>query len=787
MSMHSTDTDSDAHLSDFIASDSDEGMDVDLSTEEVDEGSGTGIFAGHTFGIHGSQPGMTRGQIAKLLKSEGGRVMSDLSGLTAGPQKRKVDKGKGKATAKEDRATRAAREVKRLRLTHLILGGELWSRQGSKAADLLIDVLLKANEANRTPEDPNKDRVWLLPLDWVKASIEKQELQPEADYDYDRTDEEKKRERAKELAEERRQNDGKSKYAPGERRRVESEKEMQKEMAREVALERAPLRTEQAFSGLPVAVVPPPSVPSVSEDDVLSVIAQLGCDRSRAGGSNTSTLAAAASEEAESLFLAHLFTAFDSLAALDASFRPPAAGLARSFPRQSTLGRLCALVKSRVVAKEVVGDAVEALLSTPGASTNGTDGGWVVTVLEILPALTTDASQPKQRQLLSRFFTLVAALPSMVMQNVQRYLRASDYPAEAFREKVALATGFLECIVVRAIKQTAVPPNELYGKDEAIKGAAKVARYLSEANSATTRLPLSAFYISSLDALDATALCADYQSYLLPGSGFSFSRYSFLLSPKAKAKLLWAEASLVEQSCAGSSEELSLVIRREQLDADSFIQLTQYRSKLMKPLSVTLDGKPGREKEWATLVADQLFHASGMFTANSGSSKVWFNPAFAFEGDAYWLAGVLVALVLLNEIEIDLPLPRAIYRTLLSAPHTLADLAQIHPSLARELQHLLSLADAGAVARMRLKFVGEYEAWGEKVVVDLVAGGRELGVTLLNRDEYVRLLLAFHLSTSIASQVSLFKSGFREACRAKSLELFAAEELEEVLSGKADG
>ncbi|BGP12509.1 hypothetical protein JCM10213v2_000426 [Rhodosporidiobolus nylandii] len=728
MSMHSTDTDSDAHLSDFIASDSDEGMDVDLSTEEVDEGSGTGIFAGHTFGIHGSQPGMTRGQIAKLLKSEGGRVMSDLSGLTAGPQKRKVDKGKGKATAKEDRATRAAREVKRLRLTHLILGGELWSRQGSKAADLLIDVLLKANEANRTPEDPNKDRVWLLPLDWVKASIEKQELQPEADYDYDRTDEEKKRERAKELAEERRQNDGKSKYAPGERRRVESEKEMQKEMAREVALERAPLRTEQAFSGLPVAVVPPPSVPSVSEDDVLSVIAQLG-----------------------------------------------------------TLGRLCALVKSRVVAKEVVGDAVEALLSTPGASTNGTDGGWVVTVLEILPALTTDASQPKQRQLLSRFFTLVAALPSMVMQNVQRYLRASDYPAEAFREKVALATGFLECIVVRAIKQTAVPPNELYGKDEAIKGAAKVARYLSEANSATTRLPLSAFYISSLDALDATALCADYQSYLLPGSGFSFSRYSFLLSPKAKAKLLWAEASLVEQSCAGSSEELSLVIRREQLDADSFIQLTQYRSKLMKPLSVTLDGKPGREKEWATLVADQLFHASGMFTANSGSSKVWFNPAFAFEGDAYWLAGVLVALVLLNEIEIDLPLPRAIYRTLLSAPHTLADLAQIHPSLARELQHLLSLADAGAVARMRLKFVGEYEAWGEKVVVDLVAGGRELGVTLLNRDEYVRLLLAFHLSTSIASQVSLFKSGFREACRAKSLELFAAEELEEVLSGKADG
>lgn len=91
------------------------------SSSESDD---SGMFADLTFFIHGQWAGRTYARVARLVKDNGGRVVKDVGDID---------------------------------LSHAIVSGQLWSRQGTVSADLTIRAIIAANEDNRSEEDENQN------------------------------------------------------------------------------------------------------------------------------------------------------------------------------------------------------------------------------------------------------------------------------------------------------------------------------------------------------------------------------------------------------------------------------------------------------------------------------------------------------------------------------------------------------------------------------------------------------------------------------------------------------
>lgn len=155
-------------------------------------------FDGLTFFVHGPQAGRTKNQMRRSIKANGGTVAKSITDA----------------------------EVKRC-----LCSAQLWSKQGTAAPDTTIAAILAANQDNRTEDDPDYNvrprctsrgredlpfaprrtlltcdspvpppqRVWLLPLEWLDQCGEEGCKLDEAEWEFERTAEEKRIARAKEL------------------------------------------------------------------------------------------------------------------------------------------------------------------------------------------------------------------------------------------------------------------------------------------------------------------------------------------------------------------------------------------------------------------------------------------------------------------------------------------------------------------------------------------------------------------------------------------------------------
>ena len=97
-------------------------------------------------------------------------------------------------------------------------------QQGTAGASLILKKIIAANAANFAETEDHQFRVWILPLEYVLSSLELEELLDPEENDLELTVAHMRQARADELAEERKANGGKSKYAPGERKKIENEK-----------------------------------------------------------------------------------------------------------------------------------------------------------------------------------------------------------------------------------------------------------------------------------------------------------------------------------------------------------------------------------------------------------------------------------------------------------------------------------------------------------------------------------------------------------------------------------
>jgi len=229
-------------------------------------------------------------------------------------------------------------------------------------------------------------------------------------------------------------------------------------------------------------------------------------------------------------------------------------------------------------------------------------------------------------------------------------------------------------------------------------------------------------------------------------------------------------------------------------------------SELHKWIRVQFRGEPGvdaggLEREWFTLVVNELFNSStGLFTCSSAESlggAYHVNPTSGYSQakrhlELFTLAGRVMGKAIMEQQAIAATLSLPLRKQILTLPITFSDLEFVDPLLYRNLKFLESYDD---IEGLSLDFTVNYPVINteggtggseESVVFELKPGGSNIAVTRENREEYLQLLLANRMLTSIQSQVEYLLSGLYEIIPPDLLSIFDYQELELLMCGVPD-
>ncbi|KAJ3391176.1 60S ribosomal protein L3 [Entophlyctis sp. JEL0112] len=396
-------------------------------------------------------------------------------------------------------------------------------------------------------------------------------------------------------------------------------------------------------------------------------------------------------------------------------------------------------------------------------------------------------------EVLARLFGLLSSLSNELHHFVMNWF--ADLTFDRFQRRVDLVNSF---ITYRISQKEGM--FDRYMMDWGIKSAARVMALLFAANAQRTeKLMISDFYNTVIDYLD---LIRDYSKWQEERSGaFSFCQYPFLVSLGGKMQIMETDAkrqmtnrfkeALYRTAIQGLITDpfLTLHIRRNNLIADSLNQLQSRHIDLKKKLCIEFVGEPGVDaggltKEWFLLLVRHLFDSQyGMFTFDEDSQLCWMNPASLENVEEFRLVGIVIGLAIYNSTILDVQFPPAIYKKLLGLPVGFQDIQPLHPTLYRGLVQLLEYEEDDVETVFCRDFVAEYEAFGSKVRVPLVANGEKIPVTKANKHEFVERFVNWMLVDSVSRQFDAFRDGFYHVCGGNALSLFRPEEIEMIVQG----
>jgi E3 ubiquitin-protein ligase HECTD2 len=347
-------------------------------------------------------------------------------------------------------------------------------------------------------------------------------------------------------------------------------------------------------------------------------------------------------------------------------------------------------------------------------------------------------------------------------------------------------------------------------------------------------IPTSDFYNT---LLDYSNLVADFEAWESRRGKFSFCQYPFFLSIWAKIHIMEYDARRQMEvkareaffdsimSRRAVSQYLVLKVRRDCLVEDSLRGVSEVvgsgQEDIKKGLRIEFLGEEGVDagglrKEWFLLLVRDVFDPAhgawlkpysqdgkltlyeGMFIYDEDSHHCYFNPHSFETSDQFFLVGILLGLAIYNSTILDVALPPFAFKKLLaSAPlpsgpttfssrpasgYTLDDLAELRPSLANGLRHLLEF-NGNVEETFCRDFVAEVDRYGQIVQIPLCPRGETRSVTNANRREFVHLYINYLLDTSVARQYEPFKRGFYTVCGGNALSLFRPEEIELLVRG----
>lgn len=208
--------------------------------------------------------------------------------------------------------------------------------------------------------------------------------------------------------------------------------------------------------------------------------------------------------------------------------------------------------------------------------------------------------------------------------------------------------------------------------------------------------------------------------------------------------------------------------------------------ELRKSLKVVFKGEDGIDaggvtKEFFQLLCEKLFDVNtGMWTI-SEYNETWFNSDCTWNGEGYYLVGVLCGLAVYNSVILDVHFPRVIYRKLLGIPLGLEDL--IDKDVRKGLKSLLDYGGDDVEGMFCLNFEVSWMDLGQERKKELKPGGSHIVVTSKNKEEYVMLYVKWLLADSIASQYNEFERGFNQVMADSSLDILTVDELELLVTG----
>ncbi|CAN1175042.1 E3 ubiquitin-protein ligase UPL5 [Linum perenne] len=177
---------------------------------------------------------------------------------------------------------------------------------------------------------------------------------------------------------------------------------------------------------------------------------------------------------------------------------------------------------------------------------------------------------------------------------------------------------------------------------------------------------------------------------------------------------------------------------------------------------------PGVLREWFLLVTQAIFNPHNALFLPCPSDRRRFhpNPASKVEPkhlEYFAFTGRVIALALMHKVQVGIVLDRVLFLQLAGGPIYLEDIKDADPTLYNSCKQILDMdpefIDSDALG---LTFVREVEVLGDRTVVELRPGGKNIVVNSKNRGEYVTLLIRHRFVTSISEQVSHFAKGFTD-------------------------
>lgn len=240
---------------------------------------------------------------------------------------------------------------------------------------------------------------------------------------------------------------------------------------------------------------------------------------------------------------------------------------------------------------------------------------------------------------------------------------------------------------------------------------------------------------------------------------------------------------------------LQLSIRRSEVFLDSYKSLYFKSGDEVKygKLSIRFHGEEGVDaggvtREWFQVLAKQMFNPDYALFNPVASDRTTFhpNPHSAINPEHlsfFKFIGRIIGKALYEGRVLDCHFSRAVYKRILSKNVGMKDMESIDLDYYKSLAWMLENDITDVLTET---FSIETEAFGEKIIVDLIENGRNIPVTEENKHEFVQLVVNYRMIGSVNEQLEKFLEGFHDIVPADLISIFNEQELELLISGLPD-
>lgn len=287
-------------------------------------------------------------------------------------------------------------------------------------------------------------------------------------------------------------------------------------------------------------------------------------------------------------------------------------------------------------------------------------------------------------------------------------------------------------------------------------------------------------------------------------SNFTLCSYPFLISLGSKISILEHDAKKVmgakaEQAFISSIIEggttkpndiyFKISVRRNHITNDSLRQIQSHPNDVRKLLKVEfidelgIDGG-GLKKEWFLLLTKELFDANkGLISYKNENKMAYF--AILNDGnyneELFYLLGVVLGMAIYNSIILDIKFPKVIYNKLSGHHSTLEDLAELEPSLVKNLKKLNKMSH---IEDLNLNFeITITDIYDNVKKYELIPNGANIPVNDLNKSDYISRYYKFLLDDIVDKQFKQFSNGFKKIMGTNVLSLFTPFEIQKLVIG----